>query len=159
MRNLRTSKLAFLILGLALALGVSLAATAQTSAPDTQPAAGPSTQSAPAPDTHQSDQAQPKSQSQGTSVDDELELTPDQKQKIADVVDDENKQIGAVRDDTSLTLEQKQQKAREIQQAGVPKIKAVLTPEQLQKLAAIQERNRQQPQSNPQVAPHEPAQH
>jgi Spy/CpxP family protein refolding chaperone len=91
-------------------------------------------------------------------VDDELELTPDQKQKIADVVDDENKQIGAVRDDTSLTLEQKQQKAREIRQAGVPKIKAVLTPEQLQKLAAIQERNRQQP-SNPQAAPQEPAQH
>lgn len=158
MRNLRTSKLAFLIFGLALALGVSLTAIAQTSAPATQSAAGPSTQSAPAPDTHQSDHAQPQSQSRGTPVDDELELTPDQKQKIADVVDDENKQIGAVRDDTSLTLEQKQQKAREIRQAGVPKIKAVLTPEQLQKLAAIQERNRQQP-SNPQAAPQEPAQH
>jgi Spy/CpxP family protein refolding chaperone len=48
-------------------------------------------------------------------------------------------------------MEQKQQKAREIRQAGVPRIKAVLTPEQLQKLAAIQERNRQQ--NNTQTTP------
>ncbi len=70
-------------------------------------------------------------------------------------MDDENKQIAAVRDDTSLTLEQKQQKAQQIRQAGVPRIKAVLTPEQLQKLAVIQSRNRQQqtPQTSPQAPP------
>jgi len=129
-------------------------AVAQNAAPSSQPQAAPPTQSNPAPDSQPQDHAQGQTQSQGPSVDDELQLTPDQKEKIAAVVDEENKQIGAVRDDTSLTMEQKQQKAREIRQAGAPRIKAVLTPEQLQKLAAIQERNRQQ-QNNTQTSPQE----
>jgi len=164
MRNLRSLKWAFPICGLALALGLSLNAMAQNAAPTPQPEATPPAQSAPAPQTQQAPDAQPQdhaqapAQSQGPSVDDELQLTPDQKEKIAAVVDDENKQIGAVRDDTSLTLEQKQKKAQEIRQAGVPKIKAVLTPEQLQKLAAMQERKRQQDQNNPQASPQTPPQ-
>jgi len=81
---------------------------------------------------------------QSGSIDDELQLTPDQKQKIAAVVDDENRQISAVRDDNSMSLEQKQQKVMQIRQAGTPKIKAILTPEQLQKLAVIQQRMRAQ---------------
>ncbi len=151
MRNLRTSILASLIFVLALSLGFSLTAIAQNSAPNPGPQAAPPTQSNPTPDAQQQNRAK----GQGTSVDDELQLTQDQKEKIAAVVDDENKQIAAVRDDTSLTLEQKQQKAQQIRQAGVPRIKAVLTPEQLQKLAVIQSRNRQQqtPQTSPQAPP------
>jgi len=147
--------MAHLFFGLALALGVNPTAVAQNAAPSSQPQATPPTQSNPAPDPQPQHHAQGQTQSQGPSVDDELQLTPDQKEKIAAVVDEENKQIGAVRDDTSLTMEQKQQKAREIRQTGVPRIKAVLTPEQLQKLAAIQERNRQQ-QNHTQTSPQEP---
>jgi len=87
------------------------------------------------------------------SVEDELQLTPDQKQKIASVVEDENKQIGAVRDDNSLNMQQKQQKVMQIRQEGSPKIKAVLTPEQLQKLTAIQQKMRDQQQGAGQSAP------
>ncbi len=155
MRSFRISGLTFLSLGLILALGFSLTTLAQTSKPSSQPQAAPPEQSSPPTDAQQQDHAQ--GQAQGTSVDDELQLTQDQKEKIAAVVDDENKEIGAVRDDTSLTLEQKQQKAAQIRQAGVPKIKAVLTPEQLQKLAVIQERNRQQ-QGSKQTAPQTPPQ-
>ena len=54
------------------------------------------------------------------------------------------KTYSAVREDNSMSLEQKQQKVMQIRQAGTPKIKAILTPEQLQKLAAIQQRMRQQ---------------
>ena len=151
MRRFRISEWTLLSLGLILTLGFCLAAAAQTSAPGAPPEAAPPGQSSPQPDSQQ-DHAQGQTQSQGTSVDDELQLTQDQKEKIAAVVDDENKQIAAVRDNTSLTLEQKQQQAQQIRQAGVPKIKAVLTPEQLQKLAAIQERNRQQ-QNNTQTSP------
>ena len=86
-------------------------------------------------------------------MEDELQLTPDQKQKIAAVVEDENKQIGAVRDDNSLSMQQKQQKVIQIRQEGSPKIKAVLTPEQLQKLTAIQQRMRDQQQGAGQSAP------
>ncbi len=114
-------------LALALALGVGLAVAQTTSTPQEQPPA-----------------AQSNSARQGQSIDEELQLTSDQKEKIAAVVDDENKQIGVVRDDKSMSMEQKQQKAVQIRQDGATKIKAVLTPEQLQKLAAIQERNRQQ---------------
>src|SRR4029078_3432771 len=93
------------------------------------------------------------------SVEDELNLTQDQKQKIAEVVDDENKQISTVRNDTSMNMQPKQQKVMQIPEEGAPRIKAILTPDQLQKLAAIQQRMREQqqggagahaPQSSPQ---------
>ncbi|HTM37123.1 MAG TPA: hypothetical protein VL156_10275 [Terriglobales bacterium] len=92
-------------------------------------------------------------QSGQRTVEDELQLTPDQKQKIAEVVDDENKQISAIRNDTSLSMDQKQQKVLQIRQEGSPKIKAILTPEQLQKLAAIQQRMRDQQQGGQGSAP------
>lgn len=97
-----------------------------------------------------------------------MQLTPDQKVKIASIVDDENKQIEAVRNDSSMSLEQKQQKVMQIRQEGSPKIKAILTPEQLQKLTAIQQRMRQEqqqggsnppPSNPPQSAPQNPPQH
>jgi protein CpxP len=148
MRIPKTSEVISISLGLTLALLVSVGAAAQSTPPpvsSTQPDATAPTQSAP-PAAQQPSSAPPSAnaQSGSTSIDDELQLTPDQKQKIAAVVDDENKQISAVRDDSSMSLEQKQQKVLTIRQAGTPKIKAVLTPDQLQKLAAIQQRMRDQ---------------
>jgi Spy/CpxP family protein refolding chaperone len=159
---------------LCLTLAVTNLAGAQGTAtspstPDTHTQSSPGAQppSAPAPSTNNSGtQSAPGAQStspspnQGTSstgsansgqsgqksVEDELQLTPDQKQKIAEVVDDENKQITAVRNDTSLSMDQKQQKVLQIRQEGSPRIKAILTPEQLQKLAAIQQKMRDQQQ-------------
>ncbi len=175
--------------GLLMGLVLIASAGAQTSAPapsnsDTHAQTAPGAQPAPpaaqssSPSGTQSGtasqgqsstgQSAPSSgQSGSTTVEDELQLTQDQKQKIAAVVDDENKQIGAVRDDNSLSMQQKQQKVMQIRQEGSPKIKAVLTPEQLQKLAAIQQKAREQqgagqsappsqtppPQSAPQTNP------
>lgn len=146
-----------IVLSTALSLALSAGAAAQSapatidsqsskpSAEQTAPEQTPANQQ---PSTSSSTQASPQQgtaqQSGSTSIDDELQLTDDQKQKIAAIVDDENKQISAIRDDNSMTLEQKQQKALGIRQAATPKIKAVLTPEQLQKLAAIQQRMREQ---------------
>lgn len=111
----------------------------QASSPGQPAGSGPAApQNQPAPSAGAQSSNQPK------SIDEELQLTPDQKQKIAAVVDDENKQISAVRDDSSMSLEQKQQKVMQIRQAGTPKIKAILTPDQLQKLAVIQQRMREQ---------------
>jgi Spy/CpxP family protein refolding chaperone len=74
-------------------------------------------------------------------------------------VDDENKQIAAVRDDKAMTMEQKQQKVMQIRQEGSPRIKAILTPDQLQKLAAIQQRMRDQQQGGSgQATPQSPPQ-
>jgi Spy/CpxP family protein refolding chaperone len=155
-------------------------AAASPSTPDSQTQSSPGTQppSATAPSTNNSGtqsapgtQSTAPSASQGPSsagsansgqggqrsVEDELQLTPDQKQKIAEVVDDENKQIGAVRNDTSLSMDQKQQKVLQIRQEGSPKIKAILTPEQLQKLAAIQQRMRDQQQGGQGQTPQQPS--
>ena len=95
---------------------------------------------------------------QPVSIEDELQLSPDQKQKISAIVDDENRQITTVRDDQSMTMDQKIQKVQDIRRTGAPKIKAVLTPEQLQKLAALQEKARQQQQQNGNQAPPPPKQ-
>jgi Spy/CpxP family protein refolding chaperone len=168
MRIPKTSEVISISLGLTLALLISVGAAAQSTPPpvsSTQPDATAPAQSAP-PAAQQPSSAPPSANSGGsaqsgsTSIDDELQLTPDQKQKIAAVVDDENKQISAVRDDNSISLEQKQQKVLTIRQAGTPKIKAILTPDQLQKLAAIQQRMRDQqngqqgPAQNP-TPPHQ----
>jgi len=171
---MRYRNLLLSVFTLCLTLAVTNLAGAQGTAtgpstPDTHTQSSPGAQppSAPAPSNNNSGtqsapgaQSTSPSPSQGTpstgsansgqngqkSVEDELQLTPDQKQKIAEVVDDENKQITAVRNDTSLSMDQKQQKVLQIRQEGSPKIKAILTPEQLQKLAAIQQKMRDQQQ-------------
>ena len=164
MKFSKMTALISIVLGTAL---TCMTVAAQTSSPpaSSQPEAAPPAQTAPQTEQStppagaqgQSSQqsgaqggagqsgAQSSAQSSGgSSIDEELQLTPDQKQKIAAVVDDENKQIASVREDGSMNLEQKQQKVLQIRQAGTPKIKAILTPEQLQKLAAIQQRMRDQ---------------
>jgi Spy/CpxP family protein refolding chaperone len=173
--NIRNLLLSISILCLSTALAVAAGAQSTTapSSPDTHAQSAPGTQppTSPGPSTNsQNPNAAPSQgtagngsansgQSGSNSVEDELNLTQDQKQKIAEVVDDENKQIGTVSKDTSMSMEQKQQKVLQIRQEGAPRIKAILTPDQLQKLAAIQQRMREQqqggaganaPQSSPQ---------
>src|SRR5215470_907775 len=150
----KVAKLLFISLGLGLLLAtaaVAQSSTPDSSAPSSQPQATPPAQSAAAPQPSQAPPSGAQSSAStarpstpqsgnGQSIDQELQLSDDQKQKIAAVVDDENRQIESVRNDNSLSLEQKQQKVLAIRQAGSPKIKAILTPEQLEKLAAIQQR-------------------
>lgn len=140
---------------LALALGMGLTAAAQV--PATTPSSPQGSQQSPASSAGGQQQARP--QGQEKSIDDELQLTPDQKQKIAAIVDDERKQMTAVRDDTSLSMDQKQQKAAQIRETGSPKIRAILTQEQLQKLAAIQAREQQQQPANSNQSSPQPPQH
>ena len=154
-----------ILLGAALSLGLGAGAAAQATT-DSQTAAPPAAQTAPeqtpatqpptAPPSAQTSPQQGTAQQGGpNSIDEELQLTEDQKQKIATIVDGENKQISALRDDNSMTMDQKRQKLTEIRQTATPKIKAILTPEQLQKLAVIQQRMRDQQQ---QGSPEPPSQ-
>jgi hypothetical protein len=186
------SKFVSIFLGLFLALAINALAQSTGQAPTNPDAQSQSAPAAPSasqptqnsPNTQGSGAANPQStappsanegatreqsESKGVDIDQELQLTDDQKQKIATVVDDENRQIAAVRDDNSISLQQKQQKVLQIRQAGTPKIKAILTPEQLQKLVALQQRMRDQQsgaqtaspsgnQSTPQNAPQQPPQ-
>jgi len=155
------------LFALVLAIGV---ATAQTSTPSSEPQAAPSSppsQASPSSEPQQpapsntpsqaSPQAQPshsgdasagRSQTQN-DPDNPLNLTDEQKEKLRPIVADENQQLEALRSDTSMTQEQKMQKANQIRETASPKIKAILTPEQLQKLAELQDRAKQQRQSAP----------
>jgi protein CpxP len=84
-----------------------------------------------------------------SSEDNPLGLTEDQKAQLRPIVMKENQDMEAVRNDTSLTQEQKIAKANQIRDAASPKIKAILTPEQLQKLSEMQRARQQQNQSAP----------
>lgn len=139
MRNSFLSGLASLALGLT--LSVTVAAQVSPNSPASQT---PSATQSP-----QTGAQQNRSGGTAASIDDALQLTQAQKEKIASVVEDENSQIGTIRDDTTMSMEQKQQKAMQVRQAGSTKIRAILTPDQLQKLSAMQQqRERQQPDNN-----------
>jgi protein CpxP len=145
------------VLSFALALAISLPAAAQSpgtssSSPSTPAQTAPPSaqQGAPAAANQNSAQAQ-------ANQDNPLNLTEEQKAKLRPIIADENQQMEALRNDNSMTQEQKIDKANQIRAQASPKIKAILTSEQLQKLAEMQqERVRQQQQDNQQSAPNTP---
>jgi protein CpxP len=147
----------FPVLSFALALAISLPAAAQSpasnsSSPSTPAQAAPAPpssmqQSAPATANQNSAQAQ-------ANEDNPLNLTDDQKAKLRPIIADENQQMEVLRNDNSMTQQQKIDKANQIRAQASPKIKAILTPEQLQKLAQLQQdRVRQQQQESQPAAP------
>jgi periplasmic protein CpxP/Spy len=69
----------------------------------------------------------------------QLNLTEEQKQKLRPIVMDEGEQLRTVRLDEHLPLDQKRAKMTEIRESFRPKIAAILTPEQQEKLKKMQE--------------------
>ena len=138
------------IFSCALALAISLSATAQSqssaggqspSAPSQSAPAAPPSSQATAPNSNSGN-----AQSQANE-ENPLNLTEDQKAKLRPIIMDENQQMEALRNDSTMTQDQKIAKANQIRAEASPKIKAILTPEQLQKLAELQqERAREQQQ-------------
>lgn len=146
----------FPVLSFALALAISLPAVAQSPANNSSSPSTPA-QAAPAPPSSMQQSApataSPNSAQAQANEDNPLNLTDEQKAKLRPIIADENQQMEALRNDNSMSQQQKIDKANQIRAAASPKIKAVLTPEQLQKLAAMQqERVRQQQQQESQPA-------
>lgn len=69
----------------------------------------------------------------------ELNLTDDQKTQLKPILQSEVQQLKAVKDDTSLSPEQKQAKAKEIHQSFKSQMSNILTPDQQKKLATMRE--------------------
>src|SRR5262245_46271875 len=67
----------------------------------------------------------------------ELNLTPQQKEKILPILAAEVPKVNAIKNDNSLNRIQKMEKVRAIHQQTDPQMKAILTPEQYQKLKTI----------------------
>ena len=71
---------------------------------------------------------------------DKLKLTDDQKSQIKPILEDEHKQLAALREDSSLSREQKRAKFREIHTSTFDKIRPILTDQQQATLQQIQTR-------------------
>src|SRR5207248_6640874 len=69
----------------------------------------------------------------------QLNLTPQQKIKILPILRDEIPKVNAIKNDNSLSKIQKVQQIRAIHQQTDPQMKAILTPEQYQKLQGIRQ--------------------
>jgi hypothetical protein len=69
----------------------------------------------------------------------ELNLTPQQKIKILPILRDEVPKVQAIRNDNSLSKTQKIQQIRAIHQQTDPQMKAILAPDQYQKLQTIRQ--------------------
>ena len=67
----------------------------------------------------------------------QLNLTPQQKEKVLPILIDEAPKVQAIRNDNSLSKIQKMQQLRTIHQQTDPQMKAILSPEQYQKLKQI----------------------
>ncbi len=147
----------FSVLSFALALAISLPAAAQSSATTPSSQSAPA-QTAPAPPSSMQQNApstaSPNSAQAQANEDNPLNLTDEQKTKLRPIIADENQQMEALRNDNSMSQAQKIDKANQIRAQASPKIKAILTPEQLQKLAQLQQdRARQQQQESQPATP------
>ena len=67
----------------------------------------------------------------------QLNLTPEQKEKILPILAAEVPKVNAIKNDNSLTRVQKMEQVRAIHQQTDPQMKTILSPEQYQKLQQI----------------------
>ena len=75
--------------------------------------------------------------SKAQTIAQQLSLTPEQKEKILPILAAEIPKVHAIKADNSLSTTQKIQQLRAIHQQTDPQMKAILSPEQYQKLRQI----------------------
>jgi Spy/CpxP family protein refolding chaperone len=73
------------------------------------------------------------------AISQQLNLTPEQKAKILPILADEGPKVQAIKNDNSLSRMQKIQQIRVIHHQTDPQMKAILSPEQYQKLQTIRQ--------------------
>lgn len=73
------------------------------------------------------------------AISQQLNLTPEQKAKVLPILADEAPKVQAIKNDNSLSRMQKVQQIKAIHHQTDPQMKAILSPEQYQKLQAIRQ--------------------
>jgi periplasmic protein CpxP/Spy len=95
---------------------------------------------APTPDKHAAMHHNGESADQHLQMlSEKLNLTDDQKAKLKPILQDQMQQVKAVREDTSLSQEQKRAKMKSIHESLHEQINAVLTPEQQAKFKQMRQ--------------------
>jgi protein CpxP len=77
--------------------------------------------------------------SKAQAIAQQLNLTPQEKEKVLPILIDEAPKVQAIKNDNTLSKVQKMQQLRAIHQQTDPQMKAILSPEQYQKLQAIRQ--------------------
>jgi Spy/CpxP family protein refolding chaperone len=77
--------------------------------------------------------------SKAQAIAQQLNLTPQQKEKVLPILADEVPKVRAIKNDNSLSKFQKIQQLKTIHQQTDPQMKAILSPEQYQKLKTIRQ--------------------
>ena len=75
--------------------------------------------------------------SKAQAIAQQLNLTPQQKEKILPILAAEAPKVNAIKNDNSLSKLQKMEQVRAIHQQTDPQMKSILTPEQYEKLKQI----------------------
>ena len=75
--------------------------------------------------------------SKAQAIAQQLNLTPQQKEKILPILVGEAPKVNAIKNDNSLSRAQKMEQVRAIHQQTDPQMKAILSPQQYQKLKEI----------------------
>ena len=75
--------------------------------------------------------------SKAQAIAQQLNLTPQQKEKVLPILANEGPKVNAIKNDNTLSKMQKMQQIRAIHQQTDPQMKAILSPEQYQKLKQI----------------------
>jgi len=128
-----------------------LATSLTVRAEDPIPPKPPGSSSAPAattPSATTPDAGTPGGKGQAARVDmlqrlkEQLDLTPEQVEKLKPVLEKQREKFQTLKDDASLSQEQKRDKAREIFMGTIEEIKPILTEEQLAKLKETLEKRR-----------------
>jgi Spy/CpxP family protein refolding chaperone len=117
-----TTLIAALALGSLLTLGTAVNAQTTTNAPAATPPAGAPPANRP-----------PRGGMTLQRLTQQLALTDDQKPKVQAVLDDQNKQMMELRQDTALSPEDRRTKMAAIRTGVTAKFKEILTPEQFDK--------------------------
>ena len=76
-------------------------------------------------------------------LNEQLQLTDDQKPKVQAIMEDQMKQVRDMRTNASLSPEERRSKMQAIHESTSSQMKAVLTPEQYDKWTALTQRGRQ----------------
>ena len=77
--------------------------------------------------------------SKAQAIAQQLSLTPQQKEKVLPILANEVPKVNAIKNDNSISKVQKVQQLKAIHQQTDPQIKAILSPEQYQKLKEIRQ--------------------
>lgn len=87
--------------------------------------------------------AKGKGLDRGKKMQEELGLTNEQQQKVSSIRSEFKPKFESLRSDNSLTQEQKKEKMRQLMQQQQQEMKAVLTPDQVEKMKAMRQQHSQ----------------